>query len=51
MATESQEVLEKKRLRHPPSVLERRSNAAVKVQFTEAIQGAGEGLKNLAGMV
>ncbi len=29
----------------------RRSEAAAKVQFTEAIQGAGEGLKSLASMV
>jgi len=29
----------------------RRSEAVAKVQFTEAIQGTGEGLKTLAAMV
>jgi hypothetical protein len=51
MATKGPKVPEKKRLRHPTSALERGLDDAAKVQFTEAIQGAAEGLKNPAGMV
>ena len=51
MAPESFEVPEKKHLTHRLAPSEIVTDAVVKGEVTEAIQGALEGLKNLPGMV
>ena len=51
MVTDSPQVPEKKHLTHRLAPSEIVTDAVVKGEVTEAIRGAGEGLKNLAVMV